>query len=1020
MASSSFYSGTGVTAENTDVTPVAPNNITAIEDSKNAAALSEAASAASATASANSAASGASSASTATTKASESADSATASATSAAASQVSRVASEAAKVASETAKTASETARDAAASSSTAATASQAAASSSETNAATSEAAALASKSAAATSAATASVEATNSATSAAASEVSNVASGVAKVAAEAAETNAETAQAASEAARDAAAVSQAAAATSETNAASSEGVATTQAGIATTKASESAVSATASEVSRVAAAASQVASSNSQVAAASSAASAAAVFDQFDDTYLGSKTSAPTVDNDGNALVAGSLYYNSATGGMFIWSGSEWIAASAAGGASLNNFSFTASANQTTFSGSDDNSNTMSYVQDNLIVVLNGVILEAGTDYTATNGSSIILSSGAAANDELNVVAFKSFTTADMVSSSNGGTFYNNVDFSAGIDVTGNITVTGTVDGRDVAVDGALAASAVQPGDLATVATSGSFNDLSNKPSPFDPSTLATVATSGAYSDLSGKPTLGTAAATAATAYATAAQGALADSAVQPNDTPTFAGINTTGNATFGDNGKAIFGAGSDLQIYHDGSNSYIDDAGTGLLAIRANTGVYLQKYTGETLATFVADGGAAIYYDNAPKLATTSTGIDVTGRIITDNITEDTSGRVGIGRTPTSNLLEVADTIKLTNLGTGEGFIGFNTNGQKLSITATDAVGAGMKFEVGSSERMRLNSFGDWMVSNTVANAASGFSTQAGCGWVDSDTHFEIATTSNRSALEVGKNNANDGKIVTFRKQGGEVGSIGTATNEFEIKSSGSRYLELQAIVGLYNSDWTGNLQMSPTVSSVDLGNSTNQWDNAHFSGTVNAASFSGDGSNLTGISGTPAGAVIYHAANTPPTGFIKANGASLSTSTYAALFSAIGYTYGGSGGSFNVPDLRGEFIRGWDDGRGVDSGRGFGSAQSDAMRNLTGGFKFRDDDGASYAIKLSYANGVFSGVNHYGNPFNSGGSGGGQSFSSGVDFDASNQVTTAAEFRPRNVALLACIKY
>ena len=101
----------------------------------------------------------------------------------------------------------------------------------------------------------------------------------------------------------------------------------------------------------------------------------------------------------------------------------------------------------------------------------------------------------------------------------------------------------------------------------------------------------------------------------------------------------PTFDGnVTFTGNASFGDNDKAIFGDGSDLQIYHDGSNSYIDDAGTGLLAIRANTGVYLQKYTGETLATFVADGGAAIYHDNAAKLATTSTGISVTGGITTD----------------------------------------------------------------------------------------------------------------------------------------------------------------------------------------------------------------------------------------------------------------------------------------------------------------------------------------------------------------------------------------------
>ena len=59
--------------------------------------------------------------------------------------------------------------------------------------------------------------------------------------------------------------------------------------------------------------------------------------------------------------------------------------------------------------------------------------------------------------------------------------------------------------------------------------------------------------------------------------------------------------GISVTGNATFGDNDKAIFGAGSDLQIYHDGTHSRIDDAGTGKLILRGNDAVDIHKYTGE-----------------------------------------------------------------------------------------------------------------------------------------------------------------------------------------------------------------------------------------------------------------------------------------------------------------------------------------------------------------------------------------------------------------------------------
>jgi len=84
------------------------------------------------------------------------------------------------------------------------------------------------------------------------------------------------------------------------------------------------------------------------------------------------------------------------------------------------------------------------------------------------------------------------------------------------------------------------------------------------------------------------------------------------------------------------GDSDIIKLGADADLQIYHDGSNSRIDDAGTGRLIIRGNGGVSLEKYTGETLALFNADGASSLYYDNAAKLATTSTGIDVTGNVV------------------------------------------------------------------------------------------------------------------------------------------------------------------------------------------------------------------------------------------------------------------------------------------------------------------------------------------------------------------------------------------------
>lgn len=112
---------------------------------------------------------------------------------------------------------------------------------------------------------------------------------------------------------QNAAASSATAAASSATAAASSASTASGHKDTATTKASEAASSATAA--------------ASSATSAASSATSAAASLDSFDDTYLGSKSSAPSVDNDGNALATGALYYNSSTGALNVWSGSAWVA---------------------------------------------------------------------------------------------------------------------------------------------------------------------------------------------------------------------------------------------------------------------------------------------------------------------------------------------------------------------------------------------------------------------------------------------------------------------------------------------------------------------------------------------------------------------------------------------------------------------------------------------------------------------------------------------------------------------
>ena len=103
------------------------------------------------------------------------------------------------------------------------------------------------------------------------------------------------------------------------------------------------------------------------------------------------------------------------------------------------------------------------------------------------------------------------------------------------------------------------------------------------------------------------------------------------------------LSGGTMTGNLSFGDNDKAIFGAGSDLQIYHDGNNSTIEDVGTGNLILKASAGTYIRTANGENGVVILEDGAVNLYYDNSKKLATTSTGIDVTGTVTADGLTVD-----------------------------------------------------------------------------------------------------------------------------------------------------------------------------------------------------------------------------------------------------------------------------------------------------------------------------------------------------------------------------------------
>ena len=388
-----------------------------------ASAITQATNAASsATSASNSATSASNSASTATTKASEASASASASATSATNSATSATAS-------------AGSATSAASSASTATT--QAGISTTKAGEAS------ASATAAANSATNAANSASNSATSA--TNSANSATSAANSATAAATSASQAASSASSAS------------TSASTAQGGATTATTQAGIATTQATNASNSATAAATSAANAATSEtnaLASKNaasvseanagaSAVSAASSAATAAALLDNFDDRYLGAKASDPALDNDGNALIVGALYFNTTDGVMKIYTSSGWIAASSASVATLATFEFVATGGQTVFTGSDANGQTLSYTAPALMVTLNGVRLRPDDDYTATDGVNITLVSAATAGDELVVDAFGNFLVADTYSKAQTDALIGAVDLSSRVAKSGD-TMTG------------------------------------------------------------------------------------------------------------------------------------------------------------------------------------------------------------------------------------------------------------------------------------------------------------------------------------------------------------------------------------------------------------------------------------------------------------------------------------------------------------------------------------------------------------------------------------------------
>ena len=258
----------------------------------------------------------------------------------------------------------------------------------------------------------------------------------------------------------------------------------------------------------------------------------------------------------------------------------------------------------------------------------------------------------------------------------------------------------------------------------------------------------------------------------------------------------------------------------------------------------LRSDPGVIISKYTGETCAQFNADADVKLYYDNAEKLATTATGIDVTGTVTADGLTVDGNGTAtittslqnplrltsstgysrlqldnsadldaysGVASTGQALFFETAATermritsggnvgigtsspsrkLELNNGGTGA-LVTFTdgvatnftlkTDGSSVGTFGTEAGGTQLAFMVANSEKMRIDNSGNVLVGKTAPNVASvGFEAKS------DGAHF--MTRDGGEPLKINRKTS-DGNVIAFAKDGTTVGSIGTVSSNLAI---------------------------------------------------------------------------------------------------------------------------------------------------------------------------------------------------------------------------------------
>ena len=290
--------------------------------------------------------------------------------------------------------------------------------------------------------------------------------------------------------------------------------------------------------------------------------------------------------------------------------------------------------------------------------------------------------------------------------------------------------------------------------------------------------------------------------------------------------------GDTMTGDLALGDNVKAIFGTGSDLQIYHDG-NSKIADVGGGKLELHSDgTGVFIQKGATEYMAQFLTDGAVSLYHDNAAKLATTSTGVDITGTLTSDGLTSSAVITAQEGRSNTAGTGQIVIDPDDTTVSAA---FRLDQTDNKLNIDMTN----------GGTWQKKLSVYTGGDISFYEDTG-----TTAKFVWKSADERLGIGTSSPSATLQVeGTTNGLQSvfgldssglKISTFQKTGNDAGVIldaqessngtltfaTTGTERMRIDSSGNVGIGVISMVNPLHVGVTPNTASKTSGSAFDGG--------------------------------------------------------------------------------------------------------------------------------------------------------------------------------------------------